>query len=91
MQDRRQRCCATEQSDCRQQKSTYSPNPLCVLERLEEPQEAAKKWKKQIEWFTSITKYREFGRIDGEPKEFEWKIFQDSLHFRLSKKKKRYH
>ena len=39
-----------------------------------------KSWKLKINWFMNSRQYRELDRIDGEPMELEWKIFQDSLH-----------
>ena len=43
--------------------------------KTKETSETVKKWKEQLEWFTTTTQYKELGRIDGEPMEFEWKIF----------------
>ena len=52
----------------------FSDSVLC-LGKIKEPSETVKKWKEQLEWFTTTTQYKELGRIDGEPMEFEWKIF----------------
>ena len=32
-------------------------------------------WKKQIQWYSGINYFSELSRIDGQPIEFEWKIF----------------
>ena len=32
-------------------------------------------WKIKIEWLTGTPQYRGLDRIDGQPKEFEWKNF----------------
>ena len=34
-----------------------------------------KAWKEKINWFQNSLEYRELDRIDGEPMEFEWRIF----------------
>ena len=33
-------------------------------------------WKKQIQWYSDNDYFSELDRIDGQPVEFEWKIFQ---------------
>ena len=43
-------------------------------------------WKKKMEWFTTIPHYRELDRIDGEPTEFDWKVFQDTQHSKSSRR-----
>ena len=40
-------------------------------------------WKKKMEWFTTIPHYRELDRIDGEPTEFDWKIFPGHTTFQI--------
>ena len=32
-------------------------------------------WKKHIQWYSDNNYFRELNRIDGQPLEFEWKIF----------------
>ena len=32
-------------------------------------------WKKQIQWYSDNNYFSELNRIDGQPMEFEWKIF----------------
>ena len=38
-------------------------------------------WKKQIQWYSDNDNFSEVNRIYGQPMEFEWKIFQDSLQW----------
>ena len=52
----------------------FSDYVLCVG-KLQEPSEAAKKWKEHIERFTTSTQHKELGRIDEQPMEFECNIF----------------
>ena len=33
-------------------------------------------WKKQIQWYSDNNYFSELNRIDGQPMDFEWKIFQ---------------
>ena len=32
-------------------------------------------WKKQIQWYSDNNYFSELNRIDGQPMEFDWKIF----------------
>ena len=38
--------------------------------------DSASAWKVKIDWFLNLRQIRELDRIDGEPIEFEWNIFQ---------------
>ena len=38
--------------------------------------EANEAWEQRLGWIKSSQNYRNFDRIDGEPMEFEWNIFQ---------------
>ena len=49
-----------------------------------------KPWKEQIEWFMTSSQCRELDRIEAESTEFEWKISQDSLHYRLSPRSRKW-
>ena len=40
----------------------------------------------QLGWFKDSSQYRILDTIDGEPMEFEWNIFLDSLHCRSPKR-----
>ena len=45
--------------------------------------EATGAWKKKVEWFTETPQNPELDRIDGEPIEFEWNIFQGFTSFQI--------
>ena len=49
--------------------------------------EPIKAWERKIKWFLESRYFTELDRIDGEPREIEWKISLDSLHWELSFKK----
>ena len=36
---------------------------------------AVESWKRQIQWYSDNNYFNELNRIDGQPMEFEWKIF----------------
>ena len=59
----------------------FSDSVLCMGRISENPVSA---WREKIDWFMNSYKCRELDRIDGEPMEFEWKIYQDSQHGRFS-------
>ena len=35
-------------------------------------------WKKQVQWYSDNENFKDLNRIDGQPMEFEWKIFPGS-------------
>ena len=39
------------------------------------PDNPVSAWKEKVDWFRNSLQCRELDRIDGEPMEFEWKIF----------------
>ena len=49
------------------------------LGKMSDHPEANARWENQLEEFQSTNFYREFGGINGEPIEFEWKFSQNSL------------
>ena len=59
----------------------FSDSVLCLGKIFENPQ-SNDAWEEWLEWFKSSPVYRNFDRIDGEPMEFEWNIFQgfNTLH-----------
>ena len=67
----------------------FSDCVLCLGKIFENPQ-SNDAWEERLGLFKSSQAYRNFDRIDGEPMEFEWNIFQDSLHCSSVKKSKVY-
>ena len=57
----------------------FSDSVLCLGEIHENPRSNTA-WEERSAWFKSSPEYRNMDRIDGEPNEFEWNIFQDSPH-----------
>ena len=55
----------------------FSDSELCLGKMNENPRSNIA-WAERLEWFKSSPEYRTLDRIDGEPMEFEWNIFQDS-------------
>ena len=56
----------------------FSDSVLC-LGKVHQHPESNEAWKKRIEWIITDKSYRDYDGINGEPTEFEWNIFQDSL------------
>ena len=52
----------------------FSDSVLC-LGRIHQHPDSNEAWKKRIEWITTYKSYRDYDGINGEPTEFEWKIF----------------
>ena len=52
----------------------FSDSVLC-LGKVHENSQSNDAWDPSLGWFKSSPEYRNFGRIDGEPMDFEWKIF----------------
>ena len=50
----------------------FSDSVLCLEKMGDNPVES---WKKQIQWYSDNDYFSELNRIDGQPMEFEWKIF----------------
>ena len=65
----------------------FSDSVLC-LGKIHQNPESNESWRKRIEWITSSQSDRNFDRIDGEPTEFEWNIFPDSIRCSSAKKSK---
>ena len=63
----------------------FSDSVLCLGEILENSQ-SNDAWEQRLGWLKSSSKYRNFDRIDGEPMEFEWNIFPDSIRCSSVKK-----
>ena len=51
----------------------FSDSVLCLGSISDQPIEA---WTNKIKWYLETRYLRNLNRIDGEPMEFEWKIFQ---------------
>ena len=67
----------------------FSDSVLCLGKIHENPQSNTP-WEDRLRWFKISPEYRTLDRIDGEPMEFEWNIFQDSPHCGSVKKSKVY-
>ena len=63
---------------------------VCVLGRFFENPESTDAWEQRLGWIKSSQHFRNFDRIDGEPLEFEWNVFQDSIRCSSVKKSKVY-
>ena len=61
----------------------FSDYVLC-LGKIHQNLESNKAWELRIRWITSSQSYRNFGRIDREPTEFEWNIFPGFNTLQLS-------
>ena len=66
----------------------FSDSVLCLGKILENPQ-SNDAWEQRLGWLKSSSKYRNFDRIDGEPMEFEWNIFQGFNTLQLNEEVKR--
>ena len=65
----------------------FSDSVLCLGKIYENPQSNGA-WEDRLGWFKSSPEYRNFDRIDGEPMEFEWNIFQGFNTLQLSQEVK---
>ena len=65
----------------------FSDSVLCLGMVHENPQ-LNTAWEPVLEWFKTSQEYRNLDRIDGEPMEFEWNIFKDSIRCSSVKKSK---
>ena len=52
----------------------FSDSVLC-LGRVHQHPEPNESWKQRIEWITIYKSYKDYDGINGDPTEFEWKIF----------------
>ena len=50
----------------------FSDSVLCLGKMGDNPVES---WKSKIQWFSENNHFKDMNRIDGQPMEFEWKIF----------------
>ena len=66
----------------------FSDSVLC-LGKIHENTQSKDAWEDRLGWFKSSPEYRNFGRIDGEPMEFEWNIFPGFNKLQLSEEAKR--
>ena len=53
----------------------FSDSVLCLGKMNENPQ-LNNAWEDRLTWFKGSPEYRALDKIDGEPMEFEWNIFQ---------------
>ena len=61
----------------------FSDSVLCLGKVYENPQSNGA-WEDRLTWFKSSSENRTLDRIDGEPMEFEWSIFQGFNTLQLS-------
>ena len=54
----------------------FSDSVLCLGKILQNP-ESNEAWEQRLGWLKSSENYRNLDRIDGEPTEFEWNMFND--------------
>ena len=64
----------------------FSDSVLCFGKILETPMERC--MGTRLGWLKSFQNHRNFDRIDGEPKEFEWNFSQDTIRCSSMKKSK---
>ena len=50
----------------------FSDSVLCLGKMGDDPVES---WKSKIQWYSDNNCFKDLNRIDGQPMEFEWKIF----------------
>ena len=65
----------------------FSDSVLCMGRISDNPVSA---WKEETDRFMNSSQCRELDRIDGEPMELEWKIFQASLICRFSPRSRKW-
>ena len=57
---------------------------LCkALEKMNQIPTSTTVWERLLEWFKDSSQYRTLDTIDGEPMEFEWKVFPGSTTLEL--------
>ena len=66
----------------------FSDSVFCLGKILQNP-ESNDAWEQRLGWIKSSQNYRNFDRIDGDPTEFEWNIFQGFNTLQLSEEVKR--
>ena len=52
--------------------TSFSDSVLCLGGISDQPVQA---WKNKIKWYLETRYLKDLSRMDGEPMEFEWKIF----------------
>ena len=67
--------------------NVFSDSVLCPGKIFENLQ-SNDAWEQRFGWFKSSQEYRNFDRVDGEPMEFEWNIFQGFNTLQLSEEVK---
>ena len=67
----------------------FSDSVQC-LGKIHENSQSNTAWERRLEWFKSSPEHRTLDRIDGEPMEFEWNIFPQSIRCGSVKKSKSY-
>ena len=67
--------------------NVFSDSVLC-LGKIFENFQSNDAWEDRLGWFKSSQEYRNFDRVDGEPMEFEWNIFQGFNTLQLSEEVK---
>ena len=72
---------------CTQKVYVFSDSVLCLGKMNENPQSNVA-WEDRLTWFKSSPEYRALDRIDGEPLELEWNIFQGFNKLQLSQEVK---
>ena len=68
------------------QKSAYFSVSVLCLGKINENPQSNGAWEDRWEWFKSSPECRNFDTIDGEPMEFEWKLFPGFSTLQLSHK-----
>ena len=58
----------------------FSDSVLCLGKMGDD---SIKTWKSKIQWYSENNYFRELNRIDGQPMEFEWKIFPGLTSMRI--------
>ena len=53
---------------------------FCGLGKMNQNPTSTTVRERQLEWFRDSSQYRTLDTNDGQPMEFEWNLFQDSLH-----------
>ena len=66
----------------------FSDSVLCFGKMNENPQ-SHNAWEDRLTWFKSSPEYRALDKIDGEPMEFEWNIFQGFTTLQLCQQRPR--
>ena len=65
----------------------FSDSVLCLGKMNENPRSNIA-WEGRLEWFKTTPEYRNLDRIDGDPMEFKWNIYQGFTTLQLSQEVK---